>query len=194
MLMMRSIWYHVLVLEIFRPFVATKKQHGFNSWSPSSTLPKAIFAASIRQLKDLMLVYMARQPSATYSLFWHPAIMYVAIAVLKDTIDPEWRFYFLLCFRAYQNLYPCFLVVEGIMQGFLAIAVGSGSIDSAEASVLIQELRARRFSRKATDRSTGDFVLDLDLATVDRDAALINNLVDRFEEISAFIDFTEGII
>ena len=140
MLMIRSIWYHVLVLEIFRPFVATEKQHGFSSWSPFSILPEAIFAASIRQLKDLMLIYTTRQPSATYNLFWHPAGMYVANAVLKDTTDPEWRFYFLLCFRAYQNLYLCFLAVEGIMQGFLAIAVASGSIDSAEASVLIHSL------------------------------------------------------
>ena len=166
---------------------------GFSSPSRSSRSPEAVIAASVRQLKRLTLVYMARHPSAAYTIFWHQALLYITNAVLKDKTDPEWRFYFLLCVRGYQNLYPCFSVAEGIVQGLLAIAVGNGNIDSAEAQVLIQRLRANGSGQQGIERSKGNFMLDLDLAVVDHDAALFNNLVDKFEEISMFNTFTEGI-
>ena len=193
MLMIRSIWYHCIILDIFRPFVLTKDQHVFKSRSASTRSPEAVIAASVRQLKSLTLVYMARHQSAAYTIFWHQALLYIANAVIKDKTDPEWRFYFLLCVRGYEILYPCFFVVEGIVQGLLAIAVGNGSIDSAEAHVLIQRLRANRSGQKAIERSKGDFVLDLDLAVVDQNGALFNNLVDKFEEMSMFNTFTKGI-
>ena len=191
--MIRSIWYHCIILDIFRPFVLTKPQHVFSSQSPSTISPEAVFAASVQQLKRLTLVYMARHRSATYTIFWHPALLYIANAVLKDKTDPEWRFYFLLCVRGYMNLYPCFSVVQGIVQGLLAIAVGTGSIDNAEAHVLIKKLRANGSAQQAFERSRGDFVLDLDLAVVDHNAALFNNLVDKFEEMSMFNTFTVGV-
>ena len=194
MLTKRSIWLHATVLDIFRPFISTNKRHGFRSWSVPSRLTEAIFAASVQQLKHLLLVYMTEQPSATYSIFWNAAALYVANAVLNDATDPERRFYFMLSVRAYQNMYPCFRVAEGIIQGLLAIAVGNGSIGSAEAHALIQELGGQRGGGKGPNLGVGSYVLDFELAAVDHDAVLVNSLVDKFEEISTFSTFTKGIV
>lgn len=189
----KSIWYHATILDIFRPFISNRKQHDLESWSPSSTSPEAIFTASLKQLKRLILVYKGRYRSAAYSIFWNAALLYVANAVLKDRNDPEWRFYFQMCIHSYQGLYPSFRAVEAIAQGLLAMAIDSGAITNLEAILMIQMFRENGNWHKLADRPRGGYVLDLGLAITDHNAARVDNLVDRFEEITLFSEFTDGI-
>ena len=120
----------------------------------------------------------------------------MANAALRDTRDPEWRFYFLLCVHSYQRLLPCFRLAEAVVQGLLAIALSAGALSSAEAQLINSELREKgRRARRRTERQRGaGFVLDLDLALTDWDAAQVDRLRDKFEDIVLFNDFTDGIV
>ena len=117
----------------------------------------------------------------------------MANAILRDTSDSEWRFYFMLCIHGYQDLYPSFPIVGGIVQGLLAIAVDNGGMSTSEARLLNQELHDKRPGHLATDRIKGNFAVDLDLAVTDREGAHYERLVDKFEEISLFDAFTQGV-
>lgn len=78
-----SISCHAAILDIFRAFIPNKKQHGFQDYSPSMSSLKAIFTASVRQLKRQIFLHRARYRSASYCLFWNLALLYVANAALR---------------------------------------------------------------------------------------------------------------
>ncbi|KAK2000066.1 hypothetical protein LX36DRAFT_741229 [Colletotrichum falcatum] len=185
-------WFHGTILYLLRPFIPSDQQHGFKSWSPSADQMHAFFAASVEQLKELVEVY-ASYPQSTFSIFGHSALVHVANAVASDTSNPEWRPYFLSCIRGYQNLYSSFTVAEVIAGGLLSMVVRKGAMDLAEASGLLQELRAKK-NQKLVGRATGLFVTDLDLAVTDREAARVDRMMERFEEMTVLDEFTQGIV
>ncbi|KAF6825578.1 C6 transcription factor, partial [Colletotrichum musicola] len=182
---------HGTVLYLCRPFIPTEEQHGIRAWSPSAPRIPAIFAASLEQLKDLVEVYMS-YPSVTNSIFWHTALMHVANAAANDTSDPEWRYYFLKCIYAYLGLYRSFAVAGVIAKGLLAMAVRKGALGTTEGYALLQEFKAIK-SRKRLEAATGLFVTDLDLAVTDREAARVDRLIQKFEELTVLEEFTVGI-
>lgn len=189
---LHSMWFHSTILYLFRPFIPSEQQHGFKSWSPSAAQIPAFFAASVEQLKELVEVY-ASYPQATFSIFWHTALMNLANALVTDTTNPEWRPYFLGCIRAYQGLYSSFSVAEVIAVGLLSMVVSKGAMDMTEAIALVHELRAKK-SQKPTTRATGKFVADLNLAVTDREAARVDRMMDKFEEMSLLDQFTHGLV
>ncbi|KAF6838730.1 C6 transcription factor [Colletotrichum plurivorum] len=184
-------FFHGTVLYLCRPFIPTEEQHGIRAWSPSAPRIPAIFAASLEQLKDLVEVYMS-YPSVTNSIFWHTALMHVANAAANDTSDPEWRYYFLKCIYAYLGLYRSFAVAGVIAKGLLAMAVRKGALGTTEGYALLQEFKAIK-SRKRLEAATGLFVTDLDLAVTDREAARVDRLIQKFEELTVLEEFTVGI-
>ncbi|KIW32088.1 uncharacterized protein PV07_03660 [Cladophialophora immunda] len=187
-----QVWFHGLILDIFRPHIADKDQHGFSYFSRSAALPQAIFAASIRQLKQIILVY-GNYPESSYDIWWHIALMYVANAVVKERGDPEWRPYFLLCLYHYNILARCFGMVQWIVPGLLTIAVQSGAISSSEAHYMKEEFRTNQRVKRPQGSGAG-FVLDMDRAITDWNAAQADSLAAEFEDLSLFNEFTDGIV
>jgi len=127
-------------------------------------------------------------------MFWSTGLLYVANSALKETSDVEWRFFFLLCIHSYQNLYPSYRVVEGVIQSLLTMAVSKDAITLSEARQIIQELRDRKSVYVIQERVRGLVVVDLDLAVIDTNAARVNALADKFEELTTFDEFTKGIV
>ena len=185
-----SIWYHSVVLDIFRRFVSNERQRDIRKRFPLTTSPEAIYGASVKQLKRLVLVYTAKQESAVYSILWHAALIYIANAALKDLSDGGWRCYFLMCIRGYSRLFPSFQVAEGIAQGLLAMALSKSAITSQQARLLMDELYSNGNRSKLVEQKVGGFILDLELAVNDRKAAKVEELINKFEEITVFDEFT----
>lgn len=180
-------------MEMFRPYIANEKQHDFRNWSSAAPTPHALFAASIRQLKRLMLIYFAtHKPS--HSIYWHTALLHVANAVLNDPGNVDSRFYFVTCIRGYAHLFTGFLVSKGIAQSLLAMALAKKAIPHQDAVQLIEELQNNDGSRrKLTDKSAG-FVVDLDRAVNDPEGATVEKLSDQFEQITIFDAYTTGMM
>ena len=123
-------------------------------------------------------------------------MLFLANEVLRNRTDPSWRFYFMLCIGGYRDLFPFFRVALGIVQGLLMIAIGNGAISDWEAQLVLDDFRGLQNSDGGgggNGERSGGFVVDLDLAMTDIDAAGIDRLVERFEEATAVAAFTQGI-
>lgn len=186
-----SIWFHAAILDIFRPFLRSQRHERLHlkTFAAHPSSPDAAFNASVRQLKQLVIRYRCEYESSAYTLLWQSALIYVANAVLHDTQNPEWRFYFLACIYGYEGLRRSYRIAEVISRGLLAMTLRDGDISGTEARVLLKHIReAEKIHAKENVRAT--FMVDLDLAMTDPEAARVENLAGRFEDIALFRDFT----
>ncbi|TDZ29635.1 Nitrogen assimilation transcription factor nit-4 [Colletotrichum spinosum] len=184
-------WFHAAVLDIFRPFIRQPRggRYRLKTFTDRGCTPDAAFNASVKQLKQLVVRFRCNYKSSSYTLLWQSALIYVANAVLHDTDDPEWRFYFLTCIYGYESLRPSYRIAEVISRGLLAMTLRDGDISGPEARHLLQEMKDTDGNDAAGDiRAT--FMVDLDLAMTDPEAARVENLAERFEDIALFRDFT----
>ena len=168
-----SIWLHVLVLDIFRPFISI---------------------ASLKQLRWLIVMFSGR-PLSKHTMLGGVGLLYVANAALKDRSDPEWLCYFLLCIDGYRRLSDCYQVAQTTLQGLLAMAVNSKALTSADAQPILSEC-LKRSQRRPSEMKQGKngFVVDLDLAATDRNAAQVDTMVEKLEDVALFDEFTSGIV
>lgn len=188
-------WFHVVILDLFRPLIGDEtKQRSFNAFMNKVTSPEAIFAASLAQLKALVLAHVKRHLASTYSIWWNPALIYVANAVLNNRDDAHWRFYFLVCIGAYQNLSVCFPVVRDVMQSLLAMAINKNAMSDVEAKHIMERVQKKPHYNRRDGNIREGFVVDLDLALKDSEAALAQNLVVKFEEALVLAVYTTGVL
>jgi hypothetical protein len=142
----------------------------------------------------MLLIYKSRYPAARYTILWHTVLLYVANAAVKDTADVDWKFFFTYCLDGYITLSLCFDTCEGIVQSLIAMAVTNGAINKSEALILNERMHEVKRRHADLQRQTGSFMIDLDLALTDRNAARVETLINRFEEITIFDQFTSGIV
>ncbi|KAK7993912.1 hypothetical protein PG989_007293 [Apiospora arundinis] len=187
------IWYHVSILQIFRPFVRIPVQDVGRSTSTADSLsPEAKFTASLHQLKHLTVTFHSAFPCSGYTAFWHVALLYVGNAVLQDSSDPQWRQYLDLCVSGYADLYCGFRVAGGIAKSLLALAVRRGLITLAEAQALLSGVYAKGAHHTLAERINTTFVVDLSTAVSHRDASVLERLADTFDALAIFEEFTSA--
>ncbi|KAK2007085.1 hypothetical protein LZ32DRAFT_542628 [Colletotrichum eremochloae] len=185
------IWFHAAILDIFRPFIRSPRNQRLRlrTFSAARASPDAAFNASLSQLKHLVVHYRSNYESSMYTFLWQSALIYVANAVLHETQDPGWRFYFLACIYGYEGLRTSYRIVEVITRGLLTMTLRDGDISTKEAQQLLKHIREAEVNHDKEDvRAT--FMIDLDLAMTDPDAATVENLAERFEDIALFREFT----
>ncbi|KAF1975215.1 hypothetical protein BU23DRAFT_458985 [Bimuria novae-zelandiae CBS 107.79] len=194
--------FHSIIMDLFRPFITSEKADNFRQFGQEEhNSPEAIFAASVHQLKAIIIEYTSQHPAAAHHLYWHTALLYVFNAVVKDQTNPHWQFYFWLCLDCYSKLYICFPVMEGIVQSLLAIAVKYGAMTKTNAVSAMQDRfyrdgagkRARRRRGEPREGQRGTWMVDLDLAVRDRDAADVHTLIAKFEDMDMFDEFTRNL-
>jgi hypothetical protein len=183
------IWYHTAVMDIFRPFLGKKLK--LTTFSTTDSSPEQVFVASLEQLKRMAVEYRISQLSATHSILWHDALLYVANAVINDTRDPDWQFYFTMCLWGYIKLYPSFQVAGGILQSLLYLAISLERIDLQTARQILFHLRLRGGHHQVMDTTSATKV-DLGLAVTDHDAAQAETLAKKMNDLELFEDFVEG--
>ncbi|GKT91487.1 N-terminal fungal transcription regulatory domain-containing protein [Colletotrichum tofieldiae] len=111
--------------------------------------------------------------------------------MLHETTNPEWRFYFLACIYGYEGLQKSYRVAEVITRGLLTMMLKDRHISVTEARQRLEHIR-RAGKNHATGHVRATFMVDLDLAMMDPDAAKVENLAGRFEEIALFQDLTSA--
>lgn len=100
-------------MELFWPFLQQSgdKVVKVNQLTTTVATTQDIHAASVNQLKRLVLIYCIDFNKASPSMLWHIALLYLANAMLCQTMrsgnvrDPECWFYFMLCLTCYQNMW-----------------------------------------------------------------------------------------
>ncbi|KAK2052640.1 hypothetical protein LY76DRAFT_609724 [Colletotrichum caudatum] len=183
------IYYHLAVLDLMRPLTrhddsATMLLRPFTS---DKAIPRAVHAASVNQLKKIVLYYRRTYPEPLFSLFWHSALLYLANEALQEMDvphrNPEWRFYFHLCLTCYQTLYSGYRLVGEIVQSLLSMALKKGVMKAREAVAIMEGLEMRGKHRRVPDQKMVSLVVDLDLAVTDPSEAYVETLAQRFRQI-----------
>ncbi|CRK12760.1 hypothetical protein BN1708_010605 [Verticillium longisporum] len=192
-----SLWFHAAILDIFRPFIQhpVARQSRLTTFSSSESSPEAAFRASLTQLKRLIVVYRSKYQSSEHTILWHTALIYVANAVLQDTRDPEWHFYFLQCVSGYESLRKSYRLAEVVGRALLSMTLRNGDISGTEARELLQRLKQKGLDHDTSDRIRATFMGDLELAMTNPRQASVENLAEQFEDMALWQEFTntEGV-
>ncbi|KAJ4320878.1 hypothetical protein N0V94_003177 [Neodidymelliopsis sp. IMI 364377] len=142
------------------------------------------------QLKGLIFMFAIQYTPAYWNLALSGAMVFTVNAVLNDKSDTERQNYLSFCISMSQRLLPSYVYMIETIRAILAIATDKDAITSAEA-IRIEAESAALQRAKYIDRSKGGWNV---VPTVnDSVAGGINTLTDRFETITLFDKFTEGI-
>lgn len=198
---------HMVILDLFRPYITPDEQHGFWAYVPESSSPRTIFAASVKQLKGqyqivhclqlcltlfagILFVFAIQYAPAYWNVALSGAMVFTVNAVLNDKSDTERQNYLAFCVSMSQRLLISYAYMIETIRAILAIATDKGAITIAEA-IRIETESAVLQHPQYNDRSKGGWVV---APTVnDQASGDINTLTERFETITLFNEFTEGI-
>ena len=184
-----SIYYHAIILDIFRPFMQTTERHTrLKGFASESATPDTVYKASVQQLLRLTLVYLLRFPSSRYTFLWHTALLYVANAMLSPETaagEANCRIWFQLCMEGYRSIAPSFPIVEGIVQGLLSMAMRARIVSPKEAEETIQQLRTGMLSGSA-EIMKGGLMVDLDQSMRSPLTSQLGQLANQFDELLLF--------
>ncbi|KAF3351618.1 hypothetical protein VdG2_00226 [Verticillium dahliae VDG2] len=141
------------------------------------------------------IVYRSKYQSSEHTILWHTALIYVANAVLQDTRDPEWHFYFLQCVSGYESLRKSYRLAEVVGRALLSMTLRNGDISGTEARELLQRLKQKGLDNDTSDRIRATFMGDLELAMTNPRQASVENLAEQFEDMALWQEFTntEGV-
>lgn len=127
---------------------------------------------------------------AYWNLALSGAMVFTVNAVLNDLSDSERKNYLYFCISMSQRLLPSYVYMIETIRAILAIATDKGAITSAEA-IRIEADSASLQRDRRTGRSRGGWTVAPTIN--DNVAGAIDTLADRFEMITLFSEFTEGI-
>ncbi|KAK5994307.1 hypothetical protein PT974_04780 [Cladobotryum mycophilum] len=180
-------WFHSAVLDIFRPFLQTEKYHRLISFASKDSSPRAVFSASVNQLKRLAVIYRSKHISTTYMPYVNGSLVHIADTVLKDKTDPNWKYYFMLCIRCWQQLYIGHPIFGDIARASLSMATKNDRITKDEANILLAELQELGYHHRfAQSVITTSIIVDYDLAMTNRDEARVRTLAISFTDTKLF--------
>lgn len=183
-----SVYFHAIITDVFRPFsLISNRLLRLSSFESPQATPESAYAGSINQLKRLLLVYRLNFKTATLSVLWQTGLVYVANAMVRDTRESsnERRYYIFLCLAGLEDLSVNFRVFGTIAKGLLGMALKCGAVKKREAKRIIHELSEVATLHKAVeqledDKIVANWIIDLDLALNDTEAASGTRLEEQF--------------
>ncbi|KAI0473637.1 hypothetical protein GGR56DRAFT_676123 [Xylariaceae sp. FL0804] len=195
------IWLHCVILDLVRPFIGggpdDEPRQVLKTFAARDSPPREIFAASVGQLKQLIVEYRGGHVASTYSMLWHSGLIYLANAMLSGADDdPEWRLYLLLCIYGYERLSRPYRIAEVITRGLLAMALRDTDMSGREAQQIMAELRDHgggldRVKERLQEGIRATFAVDLDMSLVNPEQATVENMAGEFESMALFQDFLD---
>ncbi|KAH7173245.1 uncharacterized protein B0J16DRAFT_310981 [Fusarium flagelliforme] len=196
--MIFHLFYHCVVLHIFRPFTSgsksetTQTNHRLTSFLSIDSSANSVSSASINQLKHTISDYYFLYPQELHTVIFNAGVVQLADASLKDQDDVNWRLYFFLCVRCWQELYVSYPIFSDILHAYLSMALRNGMLTTREAETISSELKRRGSHHTDARKSTTNFLADFDLALSQPEEAAAHALAQRFGELGLFVELTEG--
>jgi len=175
---------HVVATIILRPFIAAPRSVQFVSLTSADSHPKALYTASVNQLKDLVFIYRARYTEADFTSFFNTGLFTLSLALLEDIKDPSWQHYFYLCLRCWQALYICYPIFCDVAKAFLSMAMEKSAISAQEAQRLLRGIEQSGEHHAAAAEAFTSFLFDPGSNRASE--AQVHSMADRFEEMVVF--------
>jgi hypothetical protein len=182
-----SIYFHVIIVDMFRE-VSHRSDEPFvmSSFDTRCIYPRAVYAASINQLKRLLLAFRISFPMAHYSILSQIVLIYVGNAVLlqeEGKEQSECQFYLRVCFAGLEDLYGSYRQVWGVMKGLLSMSLKRDAINPDEAERIMREMMILGQHHDNSEETTSSAIMDLELAVIDPSAAQVNCLAAQFDDL-----------
>ncbi|KAI1739889.1 hypothetical protein F4680DRAFT_420475 [Xylaria scruposa] len=189
------VWLHSAILDMWQPFILGQENDApqLMTFKAQDRTPHAAYAASVQQLKQLVVEYRTRHAESTYSMLWHNGLIYLVNAMLRLT-DPEWRLYLRLCIYGYERLRRPYRLSEVVTQGLLTMIMRDTDMSGEDACKIMDELKRRSLIDVRDDLDTkihAEFMVDHKLATSNPEAAKAENLASNFDGMAAVKDFID---
>ncbi|KAM0487395.1 hypothetical protein ACHAP7_001908 [Fusarium lateritium] len=181
-------YFHIIILDLFRPFLDAMDAFRLKSLSSQDSSPKAVFDASMRQLQRIVLDYTTNYEPRLYNFILNGAVLHVFHSTLqsKDTLD--WRFNIALGMGWMKEIFIRVPIIGKVAQAFMAVGMGSGMISNKEAREFMQDLQ-RQGRHKDLDDITASCIVDFEVAMSSNHDGRAQELAKRFEELALFDEF-----
>ncbi|KFA74943.1 hypothetical protein S40288_10089 [Stachybotrys chartarum IBT 40288] len=190
-----TIYFHAVVLFILRPLIILRKGENSLALPAVSTCAAPLVAkASVNQLKRLTIIYQSHFQEKASTVLWHTACLYVANAACRDSADDPTRWHFFdIAIQGYTLLAPRFPIVIAIIKALMMIALSTDLITNQEAFRLVDLLQGkdRMHFRYIAEPTKTCVLVDLDMAISDANAAQVDKLAQRFDELALLDELTE---
>ncbi|KAM0242114.1 hypothetical protein ACHAP5_007351 [Fusarium lateritium] len=159
--------YHIIIVRMFQPFVNDATQMRLSSFKAADATPKAIQAASVRQLKRLVVCNWTTSGRHADNGWFNSAILEVTVSLLKFTQDPDWRIYFQLCFLFWKEAYVRYRVYLEVAKANLVFARRRRKIGSRTAEEMLREVLSAGAHHDASDEVSLSALMDFEMASKD---------------------------
>ncbi|PFH61554.1 hypothetical protein XA68_16977 [Ophiocordyceps unilateralis] len=186
------LWFHTAILDIFRPWIdGSPGQSRLRTFTSIVSSPIVVYAASINQLKQLIVNYRLNFVASTYTILWHSALIYLSNAILQLPREENWLFYFLVCVYSYERLRRPWRVTRAIGTALLSLAMRNGSLSSDRARAILRDLDRDDFTGiHVLGKIRATFMSDLDMARCDPGQATVEKQAGEFEQYALLEEFT----
>lgn len=177
-----SIWIHVLILDVFRPFIG--KGYKLESFASVDSSPEAVSDASLAQLKSLLIICRRGGRRWQYNIMWHTALLYVSNAILMAARDADSEFYLDQCVEGYLWLLECYRLSAGFLQGLIGLAVERGGLTTSKARRILARLHQRAEALHISVPVDSQHIVDLNVETRGRSTASIQAVTRKLEGLT----------
>ncbi|KAF4581998.1 nitrate assimilation regulatory protein nirA [Ophiocordyceps camponoti-floridani] len=192
-------WFHCTVLDLFRPFCSLATPNAMlKLFSSSEYHPRAIYEASLKQLKHLVQSYCLLQHPSHYSPFIGFSMTHIIGDVPKKFREEDWRDCIVPFFNCWKHLYSAYPLYGDIAQATLSMLLRQGLLSGSEAHDILFNLR-QNGQHDVDDidlRPETSFLIDWNQALTNTEAARITTVardsshLTTFEELTMNDDFT----
>lgn len=152
---------------------------------------RAIYTASINQLKRLCLAFRMTFQTASLSILSQTVLVYVANSVLvaaEHHEKAEWHFYLRMCLAALEDLYGSYRESWSVTRALLSMSLKRGAIGSEEARRIKKEMIELGQHHGHEVEGETNWMMDLELAMSDPSAAQVSRLANQFDELLLLSD------
>lgn len=163
------------------------------SFASLDSTTRPVFEASLRQLQRLLSQDQVRVHHRRYPMWLNNATMHVSSALLQNSNNKEWRFYFMLRIRYWQDAAITYPMVSQVAQAALSIALDLGRISGGEAHELMDGIRRNAHHYELAEMVTIS-IMNFEKVAAGEDGVRITELASRFEELTIFDEWTTGVI
>lgn len=140
--------------------------------------------------KRILIVYQLHHPESRYHAWWNPAMIYVSHAVLTSSTDPEWRFYFVLCLKAYRTLSIAYPFAAIGYKALLTLAMAEGKLSADQTRKLLKQLFHGKGRENVRHTRNSRVYMDLNKIQDKDDSGNAEALADDFEKLAVVKEFT----
>jgi hypothetical protein len=192
-LRLNSALYHSTVLTLFDPFHTSSNENRLRSLTSTDATPESIYDASLKQLKRLVYGYYNREQRLATQNWFNTAILRVGTEMVKTSdSDPDWLFYFQLCFKFWKEAYVCYRPFRQIAQACLAAALELQALSSDTAATMLEEIADLGHHHVAVDEVVVGGILNVNRGPQSMEDSKIVTFAKRFEDLQMFDELTTG--